>query len=187
MHEAQPAAQVNERTQAQAQTQAQQVGIGAGALLLGALMAWGATAISSEAGYAGVGPNFLPWVVAAVLMLCGVLLIVEARSGGYRQMDTPSGAERGDWRSFAWVAAGIVANAALLTTIGFILSCTLCFVLAVRGLRASEGTPLDARWGGARRVLLDALTGFLIAAPAYWLFTKLLAINLPGLTTTGWL
>ena len=29
--------------------------------------------------------------------------------------------------------------------------------------------------------------GFLIAAPAFWLFTKLLGINLPGLTQTGWL
>jgi putative tricarboxylic transport membrane protein len=39
----------------------------------------------------------------------------------------------------AWVAAGVLANAALITTLGFILSCTLCFVLAVRGLRVSEG------------------------------------------------
>lgn len=162
---------------------AQQTWIGAGALGIGVLMAFGATGISSEAGYAGVGPNFLPWVVAVVLMVCGLLLIIEARSGGYREMETPSGAARGDWRSLAWVAAGIVANATLITTIGFILSCTLCFMLAVRGLRASEGRPHRGLRGG----LIDALTGFLIAAPAYWLFTKLLAINLPGLTSTGWL
>jgi putative tricarboxylic transport membrane protein len=162
---------------------AQQTWIGAAALLIGALLAFGATGISAVAGYAGVGPNFLPWVVAVVLMVCGVLLILEARSGGYREMEEPSGAERGDWRAFAWVAAGIVANAALITTIGFILSCTLCFMLAVRGLRASEGRPQ----GGVRGAAIDAVTGFLIAAPAYWLFTKLLAINLPGLTSTGWL
>ena len=29
--------------------------------------------------------------------------------------------------------------------------------------------------------------GAAIAAPVYWMFTKLLAINLPGLTSTGWL
>jgi hypothetical protein len=39
----------------------------------------------------------------------------------------------------AWVSAGVLANAALITVIGFILSCTLCFMLAVRGLRLSEG------------------------------------------------
>ncbi|HQX58843.1 MAG TPA: tripartite tricarboxylate transporter TctB family protein, partial [Burkholderiaceae bacterium] len=31
------------------------------------------------------------------------------------------------------------------------------------------------------------LIGIAIAAPVYWMFTKLLAINLPGLTTTGWI
>ncbi len=157
--------------------------IGIGALALGAVLAFGATFISSQAGYAGVGPNFLPWVVAAVLSLCGVWLIVEARTGGYRQMDEASGADRADGMAFAWVAAGVLANAALLTTLGFILSCTLCFMLAVRGLRQSEGKPQ----GGARGLVLDFVTGFLIAAPAFWLFTKLLGINLPGLTNTGWL
>ena len=34
---------------------------------------------------------------------------------------------------------------------------------------------------------IDLLTGALIAAPVFWMFTKFLAINLPGLTTTGWI
>jgi len=157
--------------------------IGAGALVLAALLAWGALDISSVAGYAGVGPNFLPWVVAGVLALCGTWLIFEAFSGGWRQMDEPSGAAHGDWVALAWVAAGIAANAALLTSLGFILSCTVCFMLAVRGLRGSEGKP----HGGIRGLVLDFVTGFLIAAPAFWLFTKVLGINLPGLTATGWL
>lgn len=156
--------------------------IAAAALVLGALLAWGATGISSVAGYAGVGPNFLPWVVALVLMLCGVLLLWQSRAEGW-QADEPSGAAQGDWPALAWVAAGVAANAALLTTLGFILSCTLCFMLAVRGLRSSEGKPQ----GGARGLMLDFVTGMLIAAPAFWLFTKGLAINLPGLTKTGWL
>ena len=33
----------------------------------------------------------------------------------------------------------VMANAALLTTIGFIFSCALCFVLAARGMRNAEG------------------------------------------------
>ena len=56
-------------------------------------------------------------------------------------------------------------------------------MLAVRGLRGSEGKP----HGGAARSVIDFVTGFLIAAPAFWLFTKVLGINLPGLTATGWL
>ena len=160
-----------------------QTWVGVAALVLGAALAFGASSISSVAGYAGVGPNFLPWVVSVVLLLCGGLLIWEARSGGFRHMEEPSGAPQGNWVAMAWVAAGVLSNAALLTTIGFILSCTLCFMLAVRGLRLSEGKGA----GGVRQGLLDFVTGFLIAAPAFWLFTKLLAINLPGLTETGWL
>ena len=160
-----------------------QTAIGVGALVLGGLLAFGAIAISSEAGYAGVGPNFLPWVVATVLTVCGGWLIWEARSGGWRQLEEPSGAARGDWVALAWVCAGIAANAALLTTLGFILSCTLCYMLAVRGLRGSEGKP----HGGGRGLVIDFVTGFLIAGPAFWLFGKVLGINLPGLTGTGWL
>lgn len=157
--------------------------VGAGVLVVGAVMAYGATFISSEAGYAGVGPNALPWLVSVVLMVCGLWLVWEARTGGYREMEAPSGAPRGDWHAVAWVAAGVVANASLITTIGFILSCTLCFGLAVRGLRIAESHP----GGGAKRTVVDLATGMSIAAPVFWMFTKLLAINLPGLTASGWL
>jgi putative tricarboxylic transport membrane protein len=157
--------------------------VGAGVIVVALGMAWGALSIPSHAGYAGVGPNFLPWLAAGVLLLCGAWLVWEARSGGFRDMDPPSGAARGDWRSLAWMSAGILLNAALLTTIGFVVSCALCFVLAVRGLRRSEGRPA----GGMRQTTIDAATGIAIAAPVYWMFTKLLNINLPGITGTGWL
>ena len=161
----------------------EQTRVGATTLVLGLLLAAGATQIRSEAGYSGVGPNFLPWVVAAALTGCGVWLLWESRTGGFRNMEEPSGAASGDWRGFAWVSVGLLANAALITTIGFILSCTLCFVLSVRGFKSAEG--LASR--GWRGTLADAGVGLAIAAPVYWMFTQLLAINLPGLTSTGWL
>lgn len=161
----------------------QQTLIGVGVLALGGVFAAGATLISSEAGYSGVGPNFLPWVVAAAMLACGGWIIWEARTGGFRCADEPSGDEHGDWKGFAWVSAGLLANAALITYIGFILSCALCFALAVRGLRSAQGSGA----GGVREAAVDAATGLAIAAPVYWMFTKLLAINLPGLTASGWL
>ena len=157
--------------------------IGVGTLAAGVLLAVGATQIRSEAGYSGVGPNFLPWLVAVMLALCGGFLIWEARSGGFRDMEEPTGAAQGHWAGFAWVTAGLLANAALITSIGFILSCTLCFVLAVRGYKSAEGR-LDL---SPRALAKDVAIGFAIAAPVYWMFTQLLAINLPGLTSTGWL
>jgi len=70
-----------------------QIAIGLFGLVLSLLMMWGATSISSEAGYAGVGPNFLPWVVAVFLAVCSAWLIWESISGGYRNMPEASGAE----------------------------------------------------------------------------------------------
>ena len=160
-----------------------QLAIGVGALLVGVGIDLGAIGISSEAGYSGVGPNFLPWVVGSMLVLCGILLTREALTGGFRNMDEPSGAATGHWAGFAWVSAGVLLNAALITRIGFILSCVLCFVLAARGFKSAEGR-LDL---SPRAILVDAAIGFAIAAPVYWMFSQLLGINLPGLTTSGWI
>jgi putative tricarboxylic transport membrane protein len=158
--------------------------VGAGVLLTGLALAFGAIGISSEAGYGGVGPNFLPWLVSGVLTLCGGWILWEARTGGFRELDAPTGAEHAYWPGFVWVSAGLLLNAALITQLGFILSCTLCYVLAVQGLRRASGQPSA---NSPRTWAIDLLTGGLISAPVFWMFTKFLAINLPGLTTTGWL
>jgi len=158
--------------------------VGAGIVSAGLALAFGASSISSVAGYGGVGPNFLPWLSAAVLTLCGVLIVREALTGGFRALELPSGARRGNWSGFVWVSAGLLMNASLITTIGFILSCALCYLLAVQGLRRAAGQPVASApltW------FVDLLTGLAIAAPVFWMFTQFLAINLPGLTSTGWL
>ena len=159
-----------------------QTAVGAGVLLVAAGLAFGALSIPGDAGYGGVGPNFLPWVCALVLALCGGFLLYEARSGGYRAMAEPSGGARADWSAAVWVSAGLLLNAALITTLGFILSCTMCYVLAVQGLRRATGQPS----GAPRTWFIDVLTGALISAPVFWMFTQFLAINLPGLTNSGW-
>ena len=158
--------------------------VGVGVLLTGLGLAFGARDISSVAGYGGVGPNFLPWMVSVVLTVCGAWIVWEARTGGFRAMDEAPGAASGFWSGFVWISAGLMLNAALITTIGFILSCALCYVMAVQGLRRAEGQTgvnLPRTW------LIDLVTGLCIAAPVFWMFTKFLAINLPGLTGSGWL
>jgi putative tricarboxylic transport membrane protein len=158
-----------------------QVLVGALVTLAGLGLAVGALTIPGEAGYGGVGPNFLPWVVSVVLTVCGVLIVREALTGGFHEMAEPSGAERGWWPGLVWVSAGLLLNAALITTIGFILSCALCYVLAVQGMRRAQGQ------AAMRSLPVDALTGLVISAPVFWIFTKFLAINLPGLTGSGWI
>ena len=159
--------------------------VGAGTLLLGGGIVVGAMQISSEAGYGGVGPNFLPWLVGLALVVCGGFLVWEAATGGFRALYAEDGADDGpaDWVGFAWMSAGILLNAALITTIGFILSCALCFLLAECGLKHSQG-----RLSLHPAALLKSFAiGIAVSAPVYWMFTKALAINLPGLTDTGWI
>ena len=127
--------------------------------------------------------SVVPWAVAAALAVCGVWLAWEVATGGFRNMEAPSGAARGDWPAVAWVAAGLLANAALIERIGFVLSCALCYALAVRGLRLSEGR----RGGGLRQALLDLAVGMVIAWPVLLLFTRVLGVGLPRLTGAGWL
>ena len=158
--------------------------VGGGVLLVAIGLAVGALQIPGDAGYGGVGPNFLPWVCAAVLGLCGALLIWEAQTGGFRHAADPGGGAKADIGAFVWVSAGLLINAALISTLGFIFSCTICYVLAVQGLRRAaheKNVSAPSTW------VKDLITGLLISAPVFWMFTQFLAINLPGLTQTGWL
>ncbi|MGB3879373.1 MAG: tripartite tricarboxylate transporter TctB family protein, partial [Diaphorobacter nitroreducens] len=88
------------------------------------------------------------------------------------------------WGPFAWVSAGLLLNAALIVELGFIVGCTLCYALAVQGLRRAGG---QTGLLSPRVLAVDVATGLAIAAPVFWLFTQFLAINLPGLTASGWL
>jgi putative tricarboxylic transport membrane protein len=167
----------------QARNQNRQLAVGVGVVGLALGLGWGAMDIPSDAGYAGVGPNFLPWAVAIALLLCGIALLVEASRSGFKDMEEQSTDDAPFWPGFLWMSAGLLLNAALITTIGFVLSCAVCFVLAARGLRRSQGQVST----GVRPWVVDSVVGLLIAAPVYWMFTKFLAINLPGLTSSGWL
>lgn len=163
------------------------VGLGYGVVAMG---------ITGEAGYGGVGPNFLPFVVAAVLLVCGVMLGLQALKGGWAAGEDaaqtppelgaglmPDDHQAPSWTGFAYVSAGLLGNALLLTTLGFILSCGLCFALAAKGFRVATNKPDD----GFKTRLRDFCIGTAIAAPVFWMFTKLLQVNLPGLTASGWI
>ena len=164
-----------------------QAWVAAGVAALGALVLAAAARLPSQAGYTGVGPDFVPLLVGVMLLVCGGLLLRQALRGGWRDTEPPPGSLQGCWGALAWVSAGIIANAVLITSIGFILSCTLCYVLAVRGMRTAQGVARQRPAAWVAVWLADIGTGAALTTPVYLLFTQLLAINLPGLTSTGWL
>ena len=159
--------------------------VGLGIVAVGIALGVGARGISSDAGYGGVGPNVLPWLVAVMLVICGAVITGQARTGGFR--DLSEGAETTAppfWLGFVWVSAGLLLNAGLIGRLGFVVGCTLCYALAVHGLRLADQ---QQRASAPRTWVTDVLTGLAISLPVFWFFTKFLDINLPGLTGTGWL
>ncbi len=166
--------------------------IGGGLLLVAAGLGWGAKDIPNEAGYAGIGPSFFPWVITVGLGITAVMLLFGNRSSPATKDVAPT-AEGADWAAAAWIIAGLALNAVLLPHIGFVLGCAICYAFAVTGLRQAQSAKVR---GEAERIailhrlkrgLTDLAVGVAISAPVYWLFGVLLKVKLPGLTNSGWL
>ncbi len=149
--------------------------IGIAVLALSVFFFTGLPGISDDAGYAGLSPRFVPTLVAIGLAVCGALLTWQGVRGGFRNMpeeDTELPSAPHNLRGFLWVSAGLVANMALIGTLGFVLSSTLLMVCVARGY-------------GSRRLVRDALIGLAVTLPMWALFEFLLGINLPLLPVAG--
>ncbi len=162
--------------------------IGIGALGVAAVLLNGALGLSSDVGYAGVGADFLPLLLAGLLAVCGLGLIFEALTGGFRRLDKDLFAISPSWSAFLYLSAALLLNALLISSMGFVLSCALAYAIAVRGLRCGQGLPA----GTLRIFLRDFGIGLVLSAPVFWLFTKLLNVSLPsisilGIDTMGWM
>jgi putative tricarboxylic transport membrane protein len=152
-----------------------QLAVGVGLLVVAGLYAAGATRIPAGTGYAGIGPAFVPGVVSALLALCGALLVREALTGGFRDFEPePSPPEGVRWGRFAIASAGMLVNAALITIIGFTLSCAVLYAVVAFAC-------------GSRHIARNLVLGVLVAYPVYLLFNKVLGLNLPALLPGGWL
>ncbi len=137
-------------------------------LLLALVFAIGATQLPSDGGYAGIGSNFVPWVIAVFLCTVGMLLFVQTARGGFKHFSDDIAHVAADYRGALWVSAGVLLMAALITRIGFVLAATMLFVCVARAF-------------GARVWWRDALIGAAIVFPVFWLFTLVLDVNLPRL------
>ena len=124
--------------------------------------------LPSEGGYAGIGPNFIPAVVAAGIILLGLWLSFEAFSGGWREQ--PEHPERFEPAPFVWITGGLVAHMVLIGWAGFVIAGTVLFASVARGF-------------GGRRWLRNVAIGLVLSLAIYFFFVKLLNVNLPA----GWL
>jgi putative tricarboxylic transport membrane protein len=148
--------------------------LSAGVLALGIGAAVTTARLPGAGGYSGIGPNFMPAVVSAGLIVCGLWLLVEAATGGWRRAASHDPAERGEHPFYApgflWVSAALFAHMALINRAGFVIAATVLFALVARGF-------------GSTRPLRDAAIGAAIALGIFLFFVRFLNVNLPA----GWL
>ena len=145
-----------------------EIALSLGVIALGIGVAAVTATLPSEGGYAGIGPNFIPAVVAAGIILLGAWLGFEAFTGGWRQRVDETETFRPS--PFLWVSAGLFAHMALIGWAGFVVAATVLFACVARGF-------------GSRRVVRDAAIGLVLAVGIYLFFVQLLNVNLPA----GWL
>ena len=143
-------------------------------LALGIAVAVGASQMSTAGGYARVGPNAAPAVIAGGLIFLGVWLAYEAFSGGWRNASPDDAAERGEHAfhigAFIWVSAGLFAQILLIHTAGFVLAQAALFACVARGF-------------GSAKVPRDFAIGLTLGLGVFLFFVKFLNVNLPA----GWL
>jgi putative tricarboxylic transport membrane protein len=137
-------------------------------LALGVGAALVTASLPSEGGYAGIGPNFVPAMVAGGLVLLGAWLLYEALAGDWRHQ--PFHPERFQPKPFLWISAGLFAHMALIGAAGFIVAGAVLFTCVARGF-------------GSSRFLRDLAIGVALAVAIYVFFTQVLTVNLPA----GWM
>ena len=153
---------------------AAEIALSLGVLALGLGVAGVTATLPSEGGYAGIGPNFIPAVVGAGIILLGAWLAYEAFTGGWRNAAPDEPAARGEHAfnaaGFAWISAGLFAHMALIGWSGFVIAGVVLFACVARGF-------------GSTRVARDLAIGLVLSLGVFVFFVKLLNVNLPA----GWL
>ena len=143
-------------------------------LALGVAAGIGATQLSGGGGYARVGPNVAPAVIAGGLVLLGIWLAYEALTGGWRNANPDDPGERGEHAfhlpAFLWVSAGLIAQMLLIHRAGFVIAQAFLFACVARGF-------------GSARAPRDLAIGLVLALCVFAFFVKFLNVNLPA----GWL
>lgn len=143
-------------------------------LALGCALALGTAQLSSVGGYARIGPNVAPAVVAGGLIFFGLWLLYETFTGGWRNPVDDEPKARGEHgftaSAFLWVSAGLFAQIFLIHRAGFVLAQAALFACVARGF-------------GSAKIARDFAIGLLLGLAVFLFFVKFLNVSLPA----GWL
>jgi putative tricarboxylic transport membrane protein len=136
-------------------------------LLLSALTAWQSYQLPPPMGYSSVGPRFFPGVIAAGLLICGLVLLWQALHGGFVDAVHEAEGEPANKAAFFWIVFSLVAFVLTAQIGGFPIAGMLLFAFGARGF-------------GSQQFGKDLIIGFVIALLAYLFFARVLSVQLPS-------
>lgn len=135
--------------------------VGIAVFAIAMIVGWNTQLIAGSS-YATVGPAVFPWIATVMLAGLGLVLVAQALRGGWSENDAEVPFDRG---SFAWLAAGLVINAAAIEAAGFIIASTVMFVCVARAF-------------GSRSSLRDLAIGAALTSAAYVGFDRVLGYRI---------
>jgi putative tricarboxylic transport membrane protein len=115
--------------------------------------------------YAKVGPQIFPYLAAAALGATGIFFIFQTVSKGRERLEPDT--THTDWRALLAISFGFVFQILFIELLGFVLSSTVLFFAVAFGF-------------GSRRYTRDILTALILSSVAYYVFTRLLNLQLPA-------
>lgn len=140
-------------------------------LVLGVLVLTDAITMDADITQRGpIGPTTVPIVVGTLLLVVAVALAVDVLRGGRGEAEGGEDidlTEPGDWRTVALLAGVFLANAVLITPLGFPISGALLFWGSAYAL-------------GSRNLTRDPLIAAVLSLATYLVFNNMLGVPLPG-------
>jgi putative tricarboxylic transport membrane protein len=135
------------------------------ALLAGAVM-WSARAFPNVPGQK-VGAGFLPMLVGAGLLLCGIGLIVRSlRSAAHATAEPMPAAGSEHFGSSLVVIVAVVFYILVADRLGFLIVAPLCLLAVFKALRVSTGQAV--LWAALGTVLVHVAFYKLLRVPLPW-------------------
>ena len=137
--------------------------LGIAVILLGAICLYSGSSLPSTAQYAAIGPGLFVNLAGLGLVILGILLTIQiARGEKFESQDTEnaSGSTPMDKRAFITALIGCLIPALTITTLGLPLTAMLTFTLIARAF-------------GSSKLLIDLISGFLLGALSWLLFSYL--------------
>lgn len=140
--------------------------VGLGVTALGLATAWLTWVIPVTPVYAVVGPKLVPAVIAAALVVLGLLLCGVALRGGWSAA-MPDVAEAGppNFVALGWLGGGMLLNLVLIEPLGFAIAAAAQFVCTARAF-------------GSRAPLRDGVIALAVSLSAFFLFVEALGVNI---------